>query len=303
MQIINGKEISDRLKGEMAAEVERLRSERGRAPHLAAVLVGNDPASETYVKNKEKSCQEVGISSSVYRLPENTTEAQLLEVIDFVNRDEEIDGLIVQLPLPKGLDADKVVARIAPEKDVDGFHPLNVGRMVLGQPAYLPATPMGILLLLERSGIETEGRHCVVVGRSNIVGTPVSLLLSRNKKGANCTVTLCHSRTKNLAEICRTADILVVAIGKCEAITAEYVKEGAVVIDVGIHRVEDATKKSGYALKGDVKYDEVAPHCACITPVPGGVGPMTIVGLLRNTISAFKGEIYPNRQVSMGSMD
>ena len=303
MQIINGKEISDRLKGEMAAEVERLRSERGRAPHLSAVLVGNDPASETYVKNKEKSCPEVGISSSVYRLPENTTEAQLLEVIDFVNRDEEIDGLIVQLPLPKGLDADKVVARIAPEKDVDGFHPLNVGRMVLGQPAYLPATPMGILLLLERSGIETEGRHCVVVGRSNIVGTPVSLLLSRNKKGANCTVTLCHSRTKNLAEICRTADILVVAIGKCEAITAEYVKEGAVVIDVGIHRVEDATKKSGYALKGDVKYDEVAPHCACITPVPGGVGPMTIVGLLRNTISAFKGEIYPNRQVSMGSMD
>ena len=303
MQIINGKEISDRLKGEMAAEVERLRSERGRAPHLAAVLVGNDPASETYVKNKEKSCQEVGISSSVYRLPENTTEAQLLEVIDFVNRDEEIDGLIVQLPLPKGLDADKVVARIAPEKDVDGFHPLNVGRMVLGQPAYLPATPMGILLLLERSGIETEGRHCVVVGRSNIVGTPVSLLLSRNKKGANCTVTLCHSRTRNLAEICRTADILVVAIGKCEAITAEYVKEGAVVIDVGIHRVEDATKKSGYALKGDVKYDEVAPHCACITPVPGGVGPMTIVGLLRNTISAFKGEIYPNRQVSMGAMD
>ena len=303
MQIINGKEISDRLKGEMAAEVERLRSEKGRAPHLAAVLVGNDPASETYVKNKEKSCHEVGMSSSVYRLPENTTEAQLLEVIDFVNRDEEIDGLIVQLPLPKGLDADKVVARIAPEKDVDGFHPLNVGRMVLGQPAYLPATPMGILLLLERSGIETEGRHCVVVGRSNIVGTPVSLLLSRNKKGANCTVTLCHSRTRNLAEICRTADILVVAIGKCEAITAEYVKEGATVIDVGIHRVEDRSKKSGYALKGDVKYDEVAPHCKYITPVPGGVGPMTIVGLLRNTLSAFKGEIYPNGQVSMGSMD
>ena len=303
MQIINGKEIADRLKNEMAAEVERLRSEKGRTPHLAAVLVGNDPASETYVKNKEKSCHEVGMSSSVYRLPENTTEEKLLEVIDFINRDGEIDGLIVQLPLPEGLDADKVVSRIAPEKDVDGFHPLNVGRMVLGQPAYLPATPMGILLLLERSGIETEGRHCVVVGRSNIVGTPVSLLLSRNKKGANCTVTLCHSRTRNLAEICRTADILVVAIGKCEAITAEYVKEGATVIDVGIHRVADPSKKSGFALKGDVRYAEVAPHCEYITPVPGGVGPMTIVGLLRNTLSAFKGEIYPNRQVSTESMD
>ncbi len=295
MRIINGKEIADQLKGEMAAEVERLRSERGRAPHLAAILVGNDPASETYVKNKEKSCHEVGISSSVYRLPENTTEEQLLEAIDFINNDEEVDGLIVQLPLPKGLDADKIVSRIAPEKDVDGFHPLNVGRMVLGQPTYLPATPMGIMLLLERAGIGTEGRHCVVVGRSNIVGTPVSLLLSRNKKGANCTVTLCHSRTQNLSAVCRTADILIVAIGKCEMITGEYVKEGATVIDVGIHRVPDATKKSGFALKGDVKYDEVAGRCEFITPVPGGVGPMTIVGLLRNTLSAFKGEIYPSR--------
>lgn len=295
MRIINGKEIADQLKAEMAAEVERLRSDRGRAPHLAAILVGNDPASETYVKNKEKSCHEVGISSSVYRLPENTTEEKLLEAIDFINNDEEIDGLIVQLPLPNGLDADKVVACIAPEKDVDGFHPLNVGRMVLGQPTYLPATPMGIMLLLERAGVETEGRHCVVVGRSNIVGTPVSLLLSRNKAGANCTVTLCHSRTKNLAEICRTADILVVAIGKCEMITGEYVKEGATVIDVGIHRVPDASKKSGFALKGDVKYGEVAGRCEFITPVPGGVGPMTIVGLLRNTLSAFKGDIYPSR--------
>lgn len=293
MKIINGKEIADQLKNEMAAEVEKLRTDKGRAPHLAAILVGNDPASETYVKNKEKACHEVGMSSSVYRLAENTTEDELLGVIDFINKDEEIDGLIVQLPVPKGIDVDKVIAHIAPEKDVDGFHPANVGRMVLNQPTYLPATPMGIMLLLERSGIETEGKRCVVVGRSNIVGTPASILLSRNQKTANCTVTLCHSRTQNLAAICRTADILIVAIGKCEMITGEYVKEGATVIDVGIHRVPDASKKSGFALKGDVKYDEVAPRCSYITPVPGGVGPMTIVGLLRNTLAAFKGDIYP----------
>lgn len=292
MKIINGKEIADQLKNEMAAEVEKLRTDKGRAPHLAAILVGNDPASETYVKNKEKACHEVGMSSSVYRLAENTTEDELLGVIDFINKDEEIDGLIVQLPVPKGIDVDKVIAHIAPEKDVDGFHPANVGRMVLNQPTYLPATPMGILLLLERSGIETEGKRCVVVGRSNIVGTPAAILLSRNSRTANCTVTLCHSKTQNLAAICRTADILIVAIGKCEMITGEYVKEGAAVIDVGIHRVPDASKKSGFALKGDVKYDEVAPRCSCITPVPGGVGPMTIVGLLRNTLAAFKGEVY-----------
>ena len=292
MHIINGKEISDQLKAEIAKEVEQLRSERGRAPHLAAVLVGNDPASETYVKSKEKSCHEVGMSSSLYRLPENTTEAELLEVIDFINKDEEIDGVIVQLPVPKGIDVNKVISAIAPEKDVDGFHPMNVGRMVLGWPTYLPATPFGIQLLLQRAGVETEGKRCVVVGRSNIVGTPMSILLSRNQVGANCTVTLCHTKTQHLDAICRTADILIVATGKCEAITAEYVKEGATVIDVGIHRVPDASKKSGFSLKGDVKYDEVAPRCANITPVPGGVGPMTILGLLKNTLSAFKGEIY-----------
>ncbi len=295
MNIINGKEISEQIMSEIAAEVEKLRSDCGRAPHLAAILVGNDPASETYVKNKEKSCHEVGMSSSVYRMPEDITEDKLVEAIDFINKDDEIDGLIVQLPLPKGIHADRIVSCIAPEKDVDGFHPANVGRMVLNQPTYLPATPMGIMLLLQRSGIETEGKRCVVVGRSNIVGTPASILLSRNQAGANCTVTLCHSKTRNLAAICRTADILIVAIGKCEMITAEYVKEGAVVIDVGIHRVPDATKKSGFGLKGDVKYDEVAPRCSYITPVPGGVGPMTIVGLLRNTLSAFKGEVYPKK--------
>ncbi len=294
MNIINGKEIADKLKAEIASEVQALRSDKGRAPHLAAILVGNDPASETYVKSKEKSCHEVGMSSSVYRLPETTSEAELLEAIDFINKDDEIDGLIVQLPVPKHIDVNKVISAIAPEKDVDGFHPMNVGRMVLGWPTYLPATPMGILLLLQRSGIETEGKRCVVVGRSNIVGTPVSIMLSRNQAGANCTVTLCHTRTKNLDAVCRTADILIVATGKCEAITAEYVKEGAVVIDVGIHRVPDSSKKSGFALKGDVKYDEVASRCSHITPVPGGVGPMTIIGLLKNTLSAFKGEIYPH---------
>ena len=292
MKIINGKEISDQMKAEMAQEVQVLRAEKGRAPHLAAILIGNDPASESYVKNKEKSCHEVGISSSVYRLPDTTTERELLDVIDFINKDEEIDGLIVQLPVPKCIDVNRVISSIAPEKDVDGFHPMNVGRMVLGWPTYLPATPFGIMMLLKRSGIETEGKRCVVVGRSNIVGTPVSILLSRNQVGANCTVTLCHTKTQNLDAICRTADILIVATGKCESITAEYVKEGAVVIDVGIHRVPDASKKSGFALKGDVKYDEVSSRCSYITPVPGGVGPMTILGLLMNTLSAFKGEIY-----------
>lgn len=292
MKIINGKEISDQMKAEMAQEVQVLRAEKGRAPHLAAILIGNDPASESYVKNKEKSCHEVGISSSVYRLPDTTTERELLDVIDFINKDEEIDGLIVQLPVPKCIDVNRVISSIAPEKDVDGFHPMNVGRMVLGWPTYLPATPFGIMMLLKRSGIETEGKRCVVVGRSNIVGTPVSILLSRNQVGANCTVTLCHTKTQNLDAICRTADILIVATGKCESITAEYVKEGAVVIDVGIHRVPDSSKKSGFALKGDVKYDEVSSRCSYITPVPGGVGPMTILGLLMNTLSAFKGEIY-----------
>ncbi len=293
MQIISGKDTANSIKAEIAAEVEQLRSDRGRAPHLAAILVGNDPASETYVANKEKSCAEVGFLSSVYRLPENVTEDDLIKTIDFINHDDEIDGLIVQLPLPKHINVDKVVGTINPLKDVDGFHPVNIGKMVLGQDSYIPATPMGILLLLERAKIETLGKHCVVVGRSNIVGTPASILLSRNTNNANCTVTLCHSKTKNLKEICRQADILIVAIGQCEMITEDYIKEGAVVVDVGIHRVKDETKKSGFSLKGDVKHDDkVLKKVSAITPVPGGVGPMTIIGLLINTLKSFKKEFY-----------
>jgi len=287
MNLIDGKSIAAQIKNEIALEVQKLRSERERSPHLAAILVGSDPASETYIANKEKACAEVGISSSVYKMAENISEKELLQSIDFINNDDEIDGLIVQLPLPKHIDVQKIISAIDPKKDVDGFHPANVGRMVLGQPTYLSATPMGIILLLERSGISTEGKHCVVVGRSNIVGTPVSILLSRNEKNANCTVTLCHSKTQNLPDICKTADILIAAIGKCEMITAQYVKKGATVIDVGMHRVSDPNKKSGFSLKGDVKFDEVAPLCEHITPVPGGVGPMTIVGLLMNTLKSF----------------
>jgi len=289
MNLIDGKSIAAQIKNEIALEVQKLRSERERSPHLAAILVGSDPASETYIANKEKACAEVGISSSVYKMAENISEKELLQSIDFINNDDEIDGLIVQLPLPKHIDVQKIISAIDPKKDVDGFHPANVGRMVLGQPTYLSATPMGIILLLERSGISTEGKHCVVVGRSNIVGTPVSILLSRNEKNANCTVTLCHSKTQNLPDICKTADILIAAIGKCEMITAQYVKKGSTVIDVGMHRVNDPNKKSGFSLKGDVKFDEVAPLCEHITPVPGGVGPMTIVGLLMNTLKSFVG--------------
>ncbi|HOF16516.1 MAG TPA: bifunctional methylenetetrahydrofolate dehydrogenase/methenyltetrahydrofolate cyclohydrolase FolD [Bacteroidales bacterium] len=292
MILIDGKEIANQIKAEIAQEVKILREERGRAPHLAAVLVGNDPASETYVANKEKACFEVGMSSSVYKIPADTTEEKLLETIEFINNDTEIDGLIVQLPIPKHISANKVIESILPQKDVDGFHPVNVGRMVIGQPCYLPATPFGISMLLERNKIETSGKNCVIVGRSNIVGTPLSIMLSRNNPLANCTVTLCHSRTKDLAKICKTADILVAAIGQCEMITADYVKKGATVIDVGIHRVADSTRKSGFRLKGDVKFDEVAPLTEYITPVPGGVGPMTIIGLIMNTLKAFKGEIY-----------
>ena len=287
MNLIDGKHIATQIKEEIALQVQTISEKKGRTPHLAAILVGKDPASETYIANKEKACAEVGMSSSVYKMAENVSEKELLESIEFINNDDEIDGLIVQLPLPKHINVNKIIAAINPKKDVDGFHPENIGRMVLGQPTYLPATPMGICLLLERSGIVTEGKHCVVVGRSNIVGTPVSVLLSRNEKNANCTVTLCHSKTVNLPAICKTADILIAAIGKCEMITAQYVKKGAVVIDVGMHRINDTDKKSGFSLKGDVKFDEVAPLCDYITPVPGGVGPMTIVGLILNTLKAY----------------
>jgi methylenetetrahydrofolate dehydrogenase (NADP+)/methenyltetrahydrofolate cyclohydrolase len=292
MKLIDGKNIAIQIKEELAAEIRKLKDVKGRCPHLGAILVGHDPASETYVANKEKACAEVGMFSSVYKMPENVSEEELLENINFINQDEDIDGLIVQLPLPKHISVNKIIAAINPKKDVDGFHPVNVGRMVLGQPAYISATPLGISMLLERSGITTEGKHCVIAGRSNIVGTPMSILLSRNAKNANCTVTLCHSKTANLPEICSTADILIAATGKCEMITAQYVKKGATVIDVGMHRVDDNTKKSGFRLKGDVNFEEVSPLCEYITPVPGGVGPMTIIGLIINTLKAYKQEIY-----------
>ena len=290
MTIIDGKKISDEIKAEIVQEVLKIKDNDGKIPHLAAVLVGNDGASETYVASKHKSCHEVGFDSSVYKYPENITEKELLEAINFINNDDEIDGYIVQLPLPKHINVDNILMAVNPQKDVDGFHPMNVGKMSLGLPTYLPATPYGIMELLKRYNIEVEGKNCVVLGRSNIVGTPMSILLSRNTKGANATVTLCHSKTKNLKEICAKADILIVAIGKPEFVTADMVKEGAVVIDVGIHRMPSTETKSGFKLKGDVKYDEVAPKCSFITPVPGGVGPMTIVGLLLNTLKASKKE-------------
>jgi len=285
-KILDGKTLSLQIKEEIANEVRKMNAQGNRPPHLAAVIVGNDGASMTYVANKEKSSHEVGFTSSVYRYPENTTEQQLLEAIRFLNNDDEIDGFIVQLPLPKHINEQRVINAISPDKDVDGFTAINVGRMVLGEDAYVPATPMGICTLLKRNNIETEGKHCVVIGRSNIVGTPVANLLSR--KGFDCTVTLCHSRTRNLAEITRQADILVVAIGKPEFVTADMVKEGAVVVDVGIHRIPDETRKSGYRIIGDVKHGEVDEHTSWVTPVPGGVGPLTICSLLENTLKAYK---------------
>lgn len=285
-ELLDGKALALQIKEEIANEVRNLTAQGHRAPHLAAVIVGTDGASMTYVANKEKSSHEVGFTSSVYRMSEKTTEKQLLETIEFLNNDPDIDGFIVQLPLPKHINEQKVINAISPDKDVDGFTPVNVGRMVLGEECFPPATPMGICTLLQRYGIETAGKHCVVIGRSNIVGTPVANLLSR--KGFDCTVTMCHSKTQNLKELTLQADILVVAIGKPEFVTADMVKEGAVVVDVGIHRVEDATKKNGYRVIGDVKHSEVDRKCSWVTPVPGGVGPLTIVCLLQNTMKAYK---------------
>jgi methylenetetrahydrofolate dehydrogenase (NADP+)/methenyltetrahydrofolate cyclohydrolase len=292
MQLIDGKQISEQLLGEIAQEVQEIISKGGRAPHLAAIIVGQDGASLTYVNNKVKSCERVGFKSTHVALPDTTTEAELLLEIKKINHNPEIDGLIVQLPLPKHLSADTVIQAIAPEKDVDGFHPINVGRMALSMPTYISATPNGVLELLKRYNIETAGKHCVVIGRSNIVGSPMSILMYQNSYPGNSTVTVCHSRTQNLAEITKTADILIVALGKPEFVTADMVKDGAVVIDVGIHRIADASKKSGFKLLGDVKFDEVSPKCAYITPVPGGVGLMTIASLLTNTLKAAKKEVY-----------
>jgi len=255
-------------------------------PHLAAVLVGNNGASETYVASKVKACQEVGFKSTLIRLEEDISELKLLDVIIDLNRDPDVHGILVQLPLPKHISEEEVINAIDPGKDVDGFHPNNIGRMILGHPSFIPATPYGIMLLLEHYKIETKGKHAVVVGRSNIVGRPISILLSENKAYGNCTVTICHSHTKNISEICRSADIIVAALGRPNFVTADMVQQGAVVIDVGITRVPDATKKSGYRITGDVDFENVSPKCSFITPVPGGVGPMTIAALMKNTFKA-----------------
>ncbi len=285
VQLLDGKATALQIKEEIANEVRQLTAKGMRPPHLAAVIVGNDGASQTYVANKEKSSHEVGFTSSVYRFSENTTEEELLRSIEFLNNDPDIDGFIVQLPLPKHINEQHVINAISPDKDVDGFTPINIGRMVLGEDSYVPATPMGICTLLKRYNVETAGKHCVVIGRSNIVGTPIANLLSR--KGFDCTVTICHSKTQNLAEITRQADILIAAIGKPEFVTADMVKEGAVLVDVGIHRIPDETKKSGYRIIGDAKHSQVDAKCSWVTPVPGGVGPLTIVSLMENTLKAY----------------
>ncbi|MBR4402840.1 MAG: bifunctional 5,10-methylenetetrahydrofolate dehydrogenase/5,10-methenyltetrahydrofolate cyclohydrolase [Flavobacteriales bacterium] len=288
MKILDGKATSAALKADIRAEVEAIVAAGGRAPHLAAILVGDNGASVTYVNNKVKSCHEVGFKSSLIKFPESVTEEELLAKITELNADPTIDGFIVQLPLPRHINEQLITESIAPEKDVDGFHPVNMGALALGQGQLVPATPAGIIEMLERYDIPTEGRHAVVVGRSNIVGIPVSLLLSGKYKKGNCTVTICHSKTQNLPEITRQADILVAAIGVPHFITADMVKEGATVIDVGITRVADESKKCGFSIKGDVDYDAVAPKCEYITPVPGGVGPMTIAMLMKNTLTAMK---------------
>ena len=285
-QLLDGKRCGDALRAGIAKGAELVRTERGRPPHLAAVLVGNDGASRTYVEAKVKACEEVGFRSSLITLPETIAEDDLLHRVKQLNKDKELDGFIVQLPLPEHIDAEKVTLAITPDKDVDGFHPENIGRMVLGLPGFLPATPSGIVELLRHYHVETAGKHCVVIGRSHIVGTPMSILMSRNAYPGNCTVTLAHSRTKDLPALTRQADILIAALGKPEFVTAGMVKDGAVVVDVGRYRITDGSRKSGFRLVGDVKFDEVAPKCSWIAPVPGGVGPMTITSLLLNTLKA-----------------
>lgn len=292
MQLIDGKKISEEIKAEIAAEVARIRAANEKIPHLAAILVGNDGGSETYVSHKVKDCEQVGFKSTLVRYPAEVREDELLGKILEMNMDSDIDGLIVQLPLPAHISEQKVIETINPVKDVDGFHPINIGRMVIGLPAYISATPMGILELLTRYNIDIAGKHCVIIGRSNIVGRPLSNLLSLKAKPGDATVTVCHSRTRNIPEYTRQADILIAAMGKPGFVTADMVKEGAVVIDVGTTRVPATDTKSGYRLKGDVAFSEVAPKCSFITPVPGGVGPMTRIALLKNTLLAAGKKIY-----------
>jgi methylenetetrahydrofolate dehydrogenase (NADP+)/methenyltetrahydrofolate cyclohydrolase len=286
MILLDGKATSNAIKDELAIEVDKIKAAGGRVPHLAAILVGEDGASQTYVNAKVKACERVGFKSTLVRQPSDITEEELIKIVEGLNNDLDIDGYIVQLPLPKHIDDLKITLAIDPKKDVDGFHPENVGRMALDLPTYLPATPNGIVEILKRYEIETSGKHCVVMGRSHIVGSPMSILMAKNTYPGNCTVTITHSRTQNIKEVCASADILIVAIGKPEFVTAEYVKEGAVVIDVGIHRVADESRKSGFRLLGDCKFDEVSAKASAMTPVPGGVGPMTIASLLMNTLKA-----------------
>ncbi|MBQ6156821.1 MAG: bifunctional 5,10-methylenetetrahydrofolate dehydrogenase/5,10-methenyltetrahydrofolate cyclohydrolase [Bacteroidales bacterium] len=283
-QIIDGKLISDTIKTEIATSVKDLLDKGLRAPHLAAIIAGDDGAALSYVSSIEKQCKGVGFMSSVYHLSPNITEEEFLATIDFLNNDDEIDGYIIQMPLPKQISIDKVTAHVSPTKDMDCFHPENMGNLLLGKECYLPATPHGVIELIQRSGIETSGKNCVIVGRSNIVGKPLSMLMLQ--KSINATVTVCHSRTENLPQVCRRADILIVAIGQPEMITAEYVKEGATVIDVGIHRLDAPDQPKGYRLCGDVKFDEVSKICGAITPTPGGTGAMTTACLLQNTLRA-----------------
>ncbi|MEJ7692144.1 tetrahydrofolate dehydrogenase/cyclohydrolase catalytic domain-containing protein [Daejeonella sp.] len=292
MQLLDGKFVSEKLKSQIAEEAAEVLQSTGRKPHLVAILVGHDGGSETYVASKIKNCEKVGFDSTLYRYESDITEGELLKKIEEINLDPKPDGILVQLPLPKHISADKVTERISPEKDVDGFHPVNLGRMQRNLPSFLPATPYGILLMLAEYNIETAGKHCVVVGRSNIVGSPMSILMARNTNPGNCTVTICHSRTPDIKKFTLDADILVVAIGKKNFITADMVKDGAVVIDVGMNRETSTETKSGYKLYGDVDFENVAPKSSWITPVPGGVGLMTIVGLLKNTLASAKKEIY-----------
>lgn len=292
MTLIDGKQTSQQIRDEIAQQVAFIKEKGQKIPHLAAILVGNNPASEAYVRNKVKDCEAVGFGSTLVRFDTDVTEEELLSEVEKINQNDDIDGLIVQLPLPDHITSEKVTFAIRPEKDVDGFHPINVGRMAKGLPSFIAATPLGIIQLLERYEIATEGKRCVVIGRSDIVGTPMSLLMSRKGYPGNCTVTVCHSRTQDMAAITRQADILIAAIGRARFVTADMVKEGAVVIDVGINRVEDSQRRSGYALVGDVDFEAVAEKCSYITPVPGGVGPMTRAALLYNTLLAAQGKVY-----------
>jgi methylenetetrahydrofolate dehydrogenase (NADP+) / methenyltetrahydrofolate cyclohydrolase len=286
MQILDGKIVSQSVKDSLKTKTDFLKATGKKTPHLAAILIGNNGASETYVASKVKTCEEIGFKSTLLRFDENIAQQELVAAIEKLNNDADVDGILVQLPLPKQISEEKIISLIHPDKDVDGFHPVSIGKLVQGLPAFIPATPYGIMLMLEHYKIETSGKHAVVIGRSNIVGRPMSILLSQNTYPGNCTVTICHSRSNNLKEICLQADIIVAALGKPGFLTADMVKENAVVIDVGITRVADATKKSGFAIKGDVDFANVAPKCSYITPVPGGVGLMTIGALMMNTYNA-----------------